>query len=176
MVRTSPARLMTLTALLALTVTLGGCSTISQFVSGGSAPERDEETNQVTEASDVDVFELEVGDCLQLDDATELSAAAVVPCDEPHTDEIYDEFEMPDGEWPGSEAVQTAASEGCYTEFEPFVGLPYEESVLDYSAFTPLEEGWNDPTLQDRMVQCVIYEPSAEGVVEVSGSLAGTAR
>ena len=175
MTATTSARLAAAAGTLTLALALGGCAAIGDLLAGGG-PERDEETNQVTESGDVDVFELQVGDCLNLGDTGELSSAAVVPCSEPHTEEIFHEFQLEDGDWPGEDAVEQAADEGCYGAFETFVGTPYEESTLDYVFLSPLESGWNDPGVKDRLVQCVIYEPTDEGAADVTGSLEGAAR
>lgn len=175
MVRIRPVRVAAAIGALALASSLGGCAVIDQVFGGG--PDRDEETGQVTEGGDVDVFQLEVGDCLNLDDSGELSSAAVVPCTEPHTEEIFHEFSLPDGEWPGKEAIDTAADEGCYEAFAGFLGKAYEDSVLEYVFLAPLEGGWNDPNVKDRLVQCVIYEPGDGGAAKpVEGSLKGAAR
>ncbi|WP_309069379.1 septum formation family protein [Microbacterium sp.] len=175
MSRSPAARLAAASGVLAFALALAGCAAIGDLLGGGS-PQRDEETNQVTEGGDVDVFELEVGDCLKLGETGELSSAAVVPCGEPHTEEIFHEFEMEDGDWPGEDAVEKAADEGCYGAFESFVGKAYEDSTLDYVFLSPLEDGWNDPSVKDRLVQCVIYEPTDGGAKEITGSLEGAAR
>lgn len=172
---TMPARLAAASGSVVLMLALGGCASIGQLLGGG--PDRDEATGQVTEGGDVGVFELQIGDCLNLGSTGELSSAAVVPCSEPHTEEIYHEFAMPDGTWPGKDAIDTAADEGCYDAFDDFVGTPYENSALDYVFLAPLEDGWNDPNVQDRLVQCVVYEPSDDGAAkQVEGSLKGAAR
>jgi hypothetical protein len=175
MSRSTSARLATAGGSLALVIALAGCGAIGDLLGGGS-PQRDEETGQVTEGADVDVFQLKVGDCLNLADATEVSSAAVVPCSEPHTDEIYHEFRLPDGDWPGDDAIEQSAEEGCYEAFEGFVGVPYEDSALAYNYLTPTEEGWTDSSLQDRLIQCVVYEPGDGGAAEIEGSLEGAAR
>lgn len=161
---------------LALMVTLGGCSTVAELL-GGGGPERDEDTGQVKEGGEYDVFQLKVGDCLNLGEEGELSEAAVVPCDQPHTEEIYHEFELPDGDWPGDDALNTSADEGCYDAFAEFAGIAYEDSSLDYFFLSPTESGWNDPSVADRLVQCLIFEPDEnDDAVEVTGSLRGAAR
>lgn len=169
------ARALAAGAILAAVFGLGGCAALGQLL-GGGGPARDEETNEVTEPADVDVFQLQVGDCLNLADDSQLSTAAVVPCAEPHTDEIYHEFEVPDGDWPGQDAIAQAADEGCYAAFEPFVGKVYEESVLEYNYLTPTEDGWTDSGLQDRLIQCVLYQPGDGAPAQLEGSLEGAAR
>lgn len=176
MSRITPARLATAAGAGVALLALGGCAQIGQLL-GGDGPERDAETGQITESADVDVFELQVGDCLNLAGDTELSSAAVVPCSEPHTDEIYHEFRLPDGDWPGKDAVDEAADEDCYEAFEGFVGKPFEDSELAYNFLAPLEDGWNDPSVKDRLIQCIVYEPDGDdGAAQVEGSLKDAAR
>ncbi|WP_203138700.1 septum formation family protein [Microbacterium sp. JZ31] len=172
--RITSGRFAAATGTLVIALTLGGCAAIGDLLGGG--PDRDADTGEFTESGDVDVFDLQVGDCLNLGETGELSSAAVVPCSEPHTEEIFHEFQMEDGDWPGEDAVEQAADEGCYAAFEAFVGTAYEDSTLDYVFLSPLEDGWNDPNVEDRLVQCVIYEPTDDGPKELTGSLEGAAR
>jgi hypothetical protein len=139
----------------------------------GCAPERNEETGELAEAGDVGAFQLEVGDCLaDFQDGTELSSVEALPCSEPHSDEIYASGSIPNGDdFPGPEAVETAAREICLAEYEEFVGLPYDDSVLDIGYLKPTEESWADG---NREVLCTIFDPAA--AAEVSGSLHGVKR
>ncbi|WP_261163886.1 septum formation family protein [Microbacterium sp. Marseille-Q6965] len=155
---------------------LTGCSGLVTPVGGGAT--RDEESQEVTEAGTESVFEITVGDCLLEPDGEEVFDVEAVPCAEAHDYEVYHEFEVDLGdEWPGEEAIGTAADEGCYAEFENFAGISFEESAsLWYTAFTPLEASWADG---DRLVQCIIYEASDDSgmeIAQVEGSLAGAAR
>ncbi len=157
---------------LALALLSSGCGGILDEITGPAEAQRDEPDGQVTEASDADVFSIKVGDCIvseRLDDSGEVESVPVVPCAEPHDIEIYAETELPEGDYPGEEAVSASAEEYCYGEFEPFVGLAYEESAHDFWYFTPLEDGWN--ALDDRVIQCVL---DTQGT-DVTGSLQGTA-
>lgn len=150
---------------------LSGCSVIEQVLGGDNAV-RDEDSSEITEGGDLDVFTLAVGDCFDDDSAagTEISEIPVVPCSEPHDNEVYHEFTLDEGEYPGGDVIETAADEGCFAEFESFVGIDYESSVYGYSWLTPTESGWNE--LDDRLVQCVVYEYGEK----LTGSVAGTAR
>ncbi|MEL5990096.1 septum formation family protein [Microbacterium phosphatis] len=176
MTRTHSVRISAAAGAIALAFALGGCSAVSGLF-GGGAPDRDEDTNQVKEGGEYDVFQLQVGDCLNLGDEGELSEASVVPCDEPHTQEIFHEFELTGDEWPGDDALNTDADEGCYSAFAEFVGVPYEESVLNYFFLAPTEAGWTDSSVADRLVQCLIYEADDnDEAVPVTGTLKGAAR
>ncbi len=119
----------------------------------------------------IPVSDLEVGDCLPLveDWEEEVSEVPVVPCDQPHTDEVYLVTELPDGDFPGDEDIQSQADDLCITEFEAFVGKSYEESALDYYWYVPTKGSWN--RWDDRKIQCVVFSYE-----EVTGTLAGSAR
>jgi hypothetical protein len=122
-------------------------------------------------AGEVDVFDLEVGDCLaEIQDTEEIVSLPTVPCSEPHSEEVYAAVTLPEGDFPGEEAVAAQADELCTAEFESFVGLPYEESVLYYNYLYPSDEqSWNSGY---REVVCSVYDPAGE----VSGSLRGVER
>jgi hypothetical protein len=135
-----------------------------------SAPAQPEETAP-TGTEVVDVFDLEVGDCFaEIEDTEEmLSTIETVPCSLPHSEEVFAAETLPDEDFPGEDAVNAQADELCFTGFEEFVGLPFEESVLSLAIFVPSEESWR---MGDRLVLCTIYDPRGD----VSGSLRGVER
>jgi|SRR5829696_3838764 len=144
--------------------------TVVPVVAIGCAPDRNEETGELAESAEVDVFDLEVGDCLaDFQQQTAFSSIKAVPCSEPHSDEIYASGSIPDGEYPGAMAIEAAADDICRAEYEAFVGLPYDDSVLDISYLTPTERSWGRG---DRTVLCTIFDPAEE----VIGTLRGAER
>jgi hypothetical protein len=118
-----------------------------------------------------DVFSLEVGDCFdEPEDAEQVSQVPVVDCAEPHGNEVFAVFDLPDGDYPGTEAVQTAASDGCLGDrFESYVGTAYPESEIFASALWPTEGSWG---AGDREVVCFLFEPG----VQLIGSQRGAGR
>ncbi|KRB36964.1 septum formation family protein [Microbacterium sp. Root180] len=154
-------------ALLALV--LGGCSAITDLLAGQNVT-RDSDTQEVTEAGDADVFSLQLGDCFNDESASEISEVLAVPCAEAHDNEIYFLFDMPDGEYPGEDAVMAAAEAGCLPTFEAFVGVAYDSSELEWFPLTPTASGWDE--LGDREIVCAVFDPAAL----VTGTLAGVAR
>ncbi|MFV0372590.1 septum formation family protein [Microbacterium sp.] len=158
-------------ALVASTTLLGGCS-IVQSVLGGDTAVRDQESAEITEGGTMDVFTLAVGDCFDDEggDAGEISELPVVPCAEPHDNEVFYEFALADGEFPGNDEIYAEADAACLEEFTSFVGTSYEESVYGFLYLTPTKGGWSE--LGDRIVQCYLYEPGEK----LTGSAAGTAR
>lgn len=147
---------------------LSGCSVLGEVL-GGDEPVRDGESQEITEGGDLDVFTLKLGDCFDDVDGTQVTEIPVIPCAEPHDNEVYHEYTLPDGEFPGDESVNASATEQCEAEFAEFVGMAYADSALDFGYFVPTSGSWDEG---DRVVQCMVYEPSAK----VSGTLAGAAR
>lgn len=157
-------------AAVAVVVPLSGCSIISGVLGAPAQPERDETTQEIVEEGDADVFALRVGDCLNGADGELVSEVPVVPCGEPHEEEVFFDFTLDGEEYPGDEVVQAKGDEVCLAEFERFVGLAYDSSKLEMYSYHPTEGSWNH--LDDRVVACVILDPDAQ----TTGSLAGAAR
>ncbi|WP_228479688.1 septum formation family protein [Microbacterium abyssi] len=160
---------------LALSIALSGCGALSGILGGGDA-QRDEDGN-VTEGSNIDIFSLKVGDCMPASDTSgEITDADVVPCSEPHADEVFYEFELEGDELPSDDEIMSQVEAQCVPAFTEFVGLDYYESTLDFWWITPTEQTWTQAN--DRVVQCVIYKPdpkdsTGQTQLEVTGSLEG---
>ena len=115
------------------------------------------------------VFLLEVGDCFDEPDITAaVSDVPIVPCDQPHDNEVYAIYDLADGDYPGQDAVETSALDGCLERFEPFVGRDYATSALDYFHLTPTVESWS---AGDREVICSVYRVDLE---KMTGSMQGS--
>ncbi|MEF3405318.1 septum formation family protein [Agromyces sp. CCNWLW203] len=158
-------------AAVAVVIPLSGCS-ILRDLAGGQAPqpERDETTQEIVEEGDADVFALMVGDCMNEVSEELVSEVPVVPCDQPHDEEVFFDLTLEGAEYPGDDVIQTQADEACLAQFEPFVGMAYDTSTLGFYAYRPSQESWEQ--MDDRIVSCVIYDPAGQ----VTGTLAGSAR
>lgn len=130
-----------------------------------------DDSGQVTEATTISVFKLQKGDCF--DEASmgtgEVNTVKVIPCDEPHDSEIFAEKTLTGSSFPGDSAIQEEADEFCYGEFEPFVGISYDDSLHYFYSLTPTQGSWDQDN--DRLIQCIII--SDEG--NISHSLKGAA-
>jgi len=133
-------------AIVALTVLLGACS-------------------------DKSAFDLEVGDCF--DDPSSFEEVESVPikeCADPHDNEVYANSTMSGTSWPGVAAVEEFADEACYTEFERYVGIAYEDSLLEFGWLVPTEASWAE--VDDRTVTCIVYNLDLS---KMTGSMQGVA-
>lgn len=85
------------------------------------------------------LFDLSVGDCINYPSSGELlTQVERVDCAEPHDGEVADILTMPDGDYPGDDAVFEYADANCpaETDFE----------------LTPTEESWS---IGDREITCI---------------------
>lgn len=113
------------------------------------------------------VDEIAVGDCLNTPEDDVFYEIDPIECTEEHDLEVFALVDLSAvsvefssvAAYPGDDVVYDAAWAGCYDEFQSYVGMAYEESVLFIDAFTPTFEGWNE--VDDRIANCVVFEVDA---------------
>ena len=148
--------------LLAAVLIIGALATVA------CGPSRDE-SGALDGAQDVSALDLQAGDCFNGGEGDEITDVAGVPCGEPHVYEVYAVAEHPDGDFPGSDALQAKAEDLCVPPFEEYVGLSYEQSQFVVQTIDPSEETWQ---AGDRATLCVL---STEDKAEQTGSAKGSA-
>jgi len=122
-------------------------------------------TETLPEGDPVAANEIEVGDCfndLADEGAVDYSDFPVVACREPHDNEVFHLFDVPeaaDAAYPGDTRVADVARDGCLGAFEPYVGRPYRRSVLEILAVPPSVGSWSSG---DREVLCALYDGSRQ--------------
>ncbi|KAB1641174.1 septum formation family protein [Gulosibacter chungangensis] len=182
-------------AFAAASLMLAGCSLLG--IGGGDEPEEtrgergdkvettteetttteteEEEETTFQEPDDSDVFALSVGDCITDTDMenTELQTVPTVPCSQPHTFEVYHDFEITTSDFPGqgSDELLEIVSDGCLGDaFTDFVGNDYSSSTLGVMYLSPTQGSWDNG---DRLVSCMLYEGEGSGNVS-TGTLEGS--
>lgn len=82
----------------------------------------------------------------------------VVDCRADHDAEVVlrGRIDLPDA-WPSDQALDAHLSPRCEKAFASYVGIPYEESRLEYDYFTPVRAAWEEG---DRGFLCVLFDPS----------------
>ena len=93
---------------------------------GGSShetpPAIDSTTGAEIEQKNADVFQLEVGQCLNDGEETGLvDDVPTVDCASEHDSEVYFVFDLDDGDYPGATEVDDAADAGCLGAFTDYV-------------------------------------------------------
>jgi hypothetical protein len=132
------------------------------------------DTGEITDAGDLSVFDLRVGDCFDVPsdtDATEeLGTVKAIPCDEPHVYELFWSGDYPASELPPESESDPWLEEQCIPAFEEYVGIDFDVSIYYVSVLTPTSESWADG---DRVYQCYLHN---EGETPMSGSARGAAQ
>lgn len=113
-----------------------------------------DDAGNVVEEGDVGVFVMQVGDCYADQAVGLVESLTAIPCADQHEMEVFAKFELPVGDYPGKDVVDTAADEGCLAEFTGYVGIDYADSIYYYSFLSPTEDGWN--RIDDREIVCVL--------------------
>lgn len=133
---------------------------------------RRDEGGQIVGAGDLQVFDLQAGDCFDLKDPTDEEVADVEakPCNESHEFEMFLITTLPDGDYPDETTFIGYLERECLPAFAEWVGTSYEQSRLDIYWLTPTESGWG---AGDREMQCAVFDPIDE---ELTQSLRGAAR
>ncbi|MFJ6534436.1 DUF2510 domain-containing protein [Microbacterium sp. NPDC091662] len=138
---------------------------------GGTTPQS-QDPSSIEGAEMVPFSDLEVGDCLPLVEYGEdelVYELPVVPCEQPHTDEVFFIYDVADGEFPGDDVLTETAWSGCYEAFQAYVGTSYEASELDFYNYQPTKGTWIRE--KDRTVQCILFSYE-----DVTGTLRDSGR
>ncbi len=169
----------------ALLCTLAGCSDGEGGADGATtssapttAPPETTVSTLPEHATEQGLRDVEVGDCFQLIDDPLAQDKAVwsLPCEDPHTYEVYEVLDY-EGEgaeggtpYPGVPIVQDWSEQACHDRFEAFIGVRWTLSELDIQVWWPSEESWGRG---DRTVICTVFSPSGD---LLRGSQRGTGR
>ena len=145
------------------------------FIAYNSLNDADrDESGEIVSGGDMSAFSVRVGDCFNdppeiLDGGQEIMDVGAVPCVEPHDNEVYAQFDLSLGAYPGDEEISVLAYDRCMESFESFVGISYAESILDILRLTPTAESWSQQN--DREVSCAVYNIELE---KLTGSMRGS--
>jgi hypothetical protein len=119
---------------------------------------------------------LAVGDCF--DDTIDADGdyvytgePLIVPCVEPHDNEVIGVHLMAEGTYPGSEALEEEGDELCPETFVDVVGVEWSESPLSDFWIWPGEDEWG---AGGREIVCAVYlsDHKIRGSVQASGTSA----
>jgi hypothetical protein len=110
------------------------------------------------------VFDLRPGDCVG--DVSDLKGDTdelpLVPCAEPHSQEVFAVVRHPEDAYPGAGAVATFADRACLTALDAELDLSIDDGIA-FSYLLPTFEGWDKSG--DRSIVCVLVFPEEAGMV-----------
>lgn len=119
----------------------------------------------------VGVGALEVGECVQdntLRDKGQVETVDVVPCSQPHDEEVFAIVPLGGQSLPASAEVERLADQGCGARFRAYVGVALRGSRLDFGWWLPTKDAWASG---DRTVVCTLESPDGSRLV---GSMRNT--
>jgi len=146
---------------------LTGCASVFDLLKDDQVVEGEGESQ--------DIFTIKVGDCLNDSSAGDsVTTVPTVDCAEPHDSEAYKSIILDDETFPGLETIKGYANTGCADAFEAFVGVSYDDSLINLNYYYPTEETW---ATGDREILCLARDTDETGAeVQATGSLKGVKR
>ncbi|MEU5346719.1 DUF4190 domain-containing protein [Streptomyces sp. NPDC020766] len=148
-------------AILALALATGGAA---EFWDGFQEGAREARENGTT-------FSVDEGECFDTPGGSLEGMAYdvdTVPCDEEHDGEVFANFSMASGGYPGDSEITEAADDKCYTlQYAYAMDTWAIPDNVDIYYFTPTRDSWS---LGDREISCLF------GNVDERGGLTGSLR
>lgn len=171
--------------------TVLGITLLGAALTGCGAADIDTSTRDgsgnITEAGEVGVLKLRVGDCLPataLGDApeptesdsperSEVESLSAVPCTDPHVAEVVlvdDDFFADESKLPSDEALAASGEQLCTPAIEDYTGEDYDTSSYGTYSLTPTLDSW---ALGDRGAVCVAvsFDEEFVGYQELTRSI-----
>jgi len=115
-------------------------------------------------------FSMKVGQCVQLPTGDNITDLETTDCSALHDAEVFHLTQVTEDERPSDSEAEDRGGAACLAAFEGYVGIPYEESELDYTILYPSPGSWEQG---DREIICFII--SGDGTdTQLSGSMKGS--
>lgn len=93
-------------------------------------------------------YQLREGDCFTASDAMltkgeDVAEIETTSCTRSHNSEVVGVHKLPDGDYPGAQALVERAQSTCEADFKRYVGVGYEDSEFDLYPLLPTEDTWD---------------------------------
>jgi hypothetical protein len=114
-------------------------------------------TGEITDAGNLGVTSLLVGDCFDLKQPSEEFAEVTArPCSDPHQYELFWIGSVADGPYPDDATFEDFFYDDCVDRFRHYVGTAWGDNRLDIYWLVPTRDSW---AAGDRDVQCSVFDP-----------------
>jgi len=114
-------------------------------------------TTPRTSPRQVPIYQLRPGDCVDSPPAANVTVRylPVVPCGQPHDQEVIATRDLGPGPWPGDAAVKARSNNGCALEFAIYVGVAPSYSRYNLGWYGVHQDAWEGG---DRSIQCMVSD------------------
>jgi hypothetical protein len=158
-------------AIAALAVSAAWLAVVALVVAVAVAGSADRDsTGRITDAGAVGAGSVRAGDCLRDVPEEVHGSLDAVPCDRPHTVQVVATFTLPDGEYPGRDAVAAAAAGGCDARLTTGLTRRVADGELDTAYLYPLAGNWR---LGRRDVVCLVTSVGGPMTGEAESATSG---
>lgn len=100
----------------------------------------------------VTATQVKLGDCLsEIPDGSQVRTLKTIDCAEPHAGEVFAVLQMPDGDFPGQDAMVEYANR-CAPELASYSPAAVTDDTVRLFVLFPTDETWSDG---DRAVTCI---------------------
>ncbi|MGE2689251.1 septum formation family protein [Mycolicibacterium pulveris] len=112
----------------------------------------------------VTATDVRVGDCLkEIPSGTRVLTVQTISCDEPHAGEVFAVLLMPEGDFPGQNAIDDYADK-CSPELASYSPAAMEDDTIQMFVLYPTAETWAQG---DRAVTCIAtLDPPRTGTIK----------
>ena len=136
---------------------------------------RRDDGGTITSPGSLSVFDLQVGDCFDVDADTpggnqEVDTVQAKPCSDQHVYEVFWVGDYPAADMPDEPTSMAWLQDQCVPAFEDYVDFAFEDSLYWVSTLSPTEDGWNGG---DHEFTCYLHNETA---TPLTGSARGAAQ
>lgn len=113
-------------------------------------------TGEITKAGSLSIDDLKTGDCVDgVRDGVVITTVTARPCADPHDSEVFSQFTLPDGSWPGADAVAVQAQTQCTdSAAQVLAGSPMIDRLSLFILYPPDAPSWD----RSRSVSCLVID------------------
>jgi hypothetical protein len=122
-------------------------------------------TGLTSDTDTVDADDIHVGDCLaEIPHEAEVAFVETIDCQKPHAGEVFAQLAMPDGDFPGEDAIVEMYGTKCEPELAGYSSTAAQDTSISLKYMHPTQETWERG---DRTVHCIaVIEPPRTGSIK----------
>jgi len=118
-------------------------------------------------SGNVSAGNIKVGACFTDTSATTVTTIKTVSCTKTHDSEVFDNQVVTSDSYPTSDEWDAFAQQYCLPAFASYVGIDYNDSVLNIGYYIPDSNSWSHG---DKTLTCYATDPNGGLTSSIKGS------